>query len=152
LNPTKARELYKQARLKNLEKDPAYDRAQYNRRLAKMNKEELEEYRSSRRKYRKAHQKERTARDTIRKRARAEQTPRWVDSNTIKRFYISCPPGQEVDHIIPIRGRDAVGLHCIENLQYLPRDLNTKKSNRLLSCYLEHADGPYCVLNLKQYL
>jgi hypothetical protein len=36
----------------------------------------------------------------------------------------------ELDHIIPIRGRNVCGLHIAENLQVVPRSVNRRKSNR----------------------
>jgi len=46
----------------------------------------------------------------------------------IKQFYVNCPSGHEVDHIIPIsRG----GQHNISNLQYLPIEINRMKRNKL---------------------
>jgi hypothetical protein len=37
----------------------------------------------------------------------------------IKEFYSKCPIGYEVDHIIPLNGKNVSGLHTITNLQYL---------------------------------
>ncbi len=57
------------------------------------------------------------------------QTPADADLNAIKQFYINCPPGYEVDHIVPI---SKGGLHILENLQYLTATENRQKSNKLL--------------------
>ena len=51
-----------------------------------------------------------------------------ADHEKIKQIYLNCPPGHEVDHIIPVsRG----GLHHEDNLQYLPVTENRKKGNRI---------------------
>lgn len=55
---------------------------------------------------------------------RRGQTPSDVDRMELKKIYLSCPDGYEVDHIIPIsRG----GRHEPSNLQYLPRSENRRK-------------------------
>ena len=59
-----------------------------------------------------------------------KQTPPDVDRNAIKEFYINCPKGHEVDHIIPI---DKGGQHTLSNLQYLTISENRKKSNKILA-------------------
>jgi len=57
------------------------------------------------------------------------QTPADVDREAIREFYAACPPGYEVDHIIPI---SKGGAHSLENLQYLTVSENRRKSNKLI--------------------
>jgi 5-methylcytosine-specific restriction endonuclease McrA len=59
---------------------------------------------------------------------RKNQTPKDADIFAMQQFYLNCPNGYEVDHIIPI---SKGGLHSIENLQYLTVSENRKKSNKL---------------------
>jgi len=64
------------------------------------------------------------------KAAKLLATPKWADLTAIKNFYLNCPPGFHVDHILPLRGVNVCGLHVIENLQYLPALENLQKSNK----------------------
>lgn len=57
------------------------------------------------------------------------RTPSWADLSAISKFYKECPEGYEVDHIVPLRGKNVSGFHILENLQYLPANVNRKKSN-----------------------
>lgn len=70
---------------------------------------------------------------TAQRRAR-EAKPAWADRKAIRAFYKACPPGYEVDHIIPLKGtyegNPVSGLHIVENLQYLPRFNNRTKGGR----------------------
>lgn len=59
-----------------------------------------------------------------------EKAPRWIDKEEIKAFYVACPDGHEIDHIIPCNSPIVSGLHVIENLQYLPKSDNKKKLNK----------------------
>jgi len=60
---------------------------------------------------------------------RKDQTPVDVNVKELQLFYLNCPEGHEVDHIIPI---SKGGLHSIENLQYLTISENRKKSNKVI--------------------
>jgi len=57
------------------------------------------------------------------------QTPKDVNVKALQEFYLNCPVGYEVDHIVPI---SKGGLHTLSNLQYLTISENRKKSNKLL--------------------
>ena len=66
------------------------------------------------------------------RRKRVQQaTPPWADKAAIVRFYEGCPPGHEVDHVLPLKGRTVSGLHVEANLQYLPMPENRRKGASL---------------------
>lgn len=54
-------------------------------------------------------------------------TPNWANKPAIRKFYVDCPEGHHVDHIIPLHGKLVSGLHVLENLQYLPATENLRK-------------------------
>lgn len=70
---------------------------------------------------------------------RKNQTPQSEDIKGLQKFYENCPEGYEVDHIIPI---SKGGLHSLENLQYLTKSENRKKSNKIISLGPTHGDDP----------
>ncbi len=59
-----------------------------------------------------------------------ERTPAWADLEAITAFYENCPPGYQVDHILPLQGLTVSGLHVLKNLQYLTAKENMAKGNR----------------------
>lgn len=65
-------------------------------------------------------------------------TPAWANLDAIAAIYqlardVTELTGveHEVDHIIPLKGRNVCGLHVENNLQVLPKAANRKKGNRL---------------------
>ncbi len=69
-----------------------------------------------------------------------QATPQWVDKSACNEIYKEAIRKQEqegityeVDHIVPIRGKDVSGLHVPWNLQVLPAVLNARKSNKHLT-------------------
>lgn len=56
------------------------------------------------------------------------QTPIDEDLVAIRNFYLNCPEGHEVDHIVPI---SKGGPHSLSNLQYLTASENRRKSNKV---------------------
>lgn len=61
--------------------------------------------------------------------SKKKRTPSWADLDAIELFYLNCPDGYEVDHIIPLQGKFVSGLHVLENLQYLTKKENRSKGN-----------------------
>lgn len=63
-----------------------------------------------------------------------KRTPKWLtveQKANIKEIYRNCAIGYEVDHIIPLRGKEVSGLHVPWNLQYLPAKENAIKGNKV---------------------
>jgi HNH endonuclease. len=56
--------------------------------------------------------------------------PKWANLKEIQQFYVACPKGMTVDHIVPLQGKNVCGLHVLENLQYLTSKENNSKGNR----------------------
>lgn len=54
----------------------------------------------------------------------------WSDFEKITRIYSDCPKGSQVDHIIPLQGKNVCGLHVANNLQYLTKEENLRKYNK----------------------
>jgi uncharacterized Zn finger protein (UPF0148 family) len=68
-----------------------------------------------------------------RKRKLKQRTPKWLTEEQLREIYLlykNCPEGYEVDHIVPINGKNVSGLHVPWNLQYLTCEENRAKSNK----------------------
>ena len=73
--------------------------------------------------------------------SKSSATPSWLtkeQKDSINNFYeqardceVTSGMKYEVDHIIPLNGKNVCGLHVPWNLQVLPRDINRAKSNSL---------------------
>lgn len=72
------------------------------------------------------------ARSSKRRALRLKATPKFANLEKIKEIYKNCPKGYEVDHIIPLQGKNVSGFHIETNLQYLPVRENRVKSNKLI--------------------
>ena len=64
-------------------------------------------------------------------------TPAWADQDYIKDLYRNAKEASgifnvtfEVDHIVPLQGKNVCGLHCEHNLQILTADENRRKGNK----------------------
>ncbi len=71
-------------------------------------------------------------RTALRRARKLQQTPPWADLQDLKLIYKNCPEGHEVDHIIPLAGKEVCGLHVSYNLQYLPVLENRSKGNKIV--------------------
>jgi len=72
----------------------------------------------------------RNAAQAKRRAAKLQRTPAWADLKAIKQFYLNCPKGYQVDHIVPLQGVNVSGFHVLNNLQYLTGSENSSKGNR----------------------
>ena len=93
--------------------------------MQKANFRKTEKHRQWKRDYDKRYSEKNLSRSDRIKQA----TPLWADVFTIKNFYLACPDGMHVDHIIPLGGEFICWLHTLENLQYLPAEDNLAKGN-----------------------
>lgn len=81
------------------------------------------------------------AHEAGRRAAKLNATPTWLTQDQLDNIelayalarYLSKEYGQkiEVDHIIPLKGKDVKGLHVPWNLQLMVKEVNQKKGNRL---------------------
>jgi hypothetical protein len=77
------------------------------------------------------------AKGAARRATRLRATPSWADLDAIEAVYrrarqiaetTSIP--QDVDHIVPLKGRNVCGLHVAYNLQIIPASANRRKWNK----------------------
>lgn len=70
---------------------------------------------------------------------KAMATPKWANHDKILAFYENARVATEqtgiihhVDHIVPLKGRNACGLHCEDNLQVITAQENLIKHNKVI--------------------
>lgn len=73
------------------------------------------------------HRKRKAFHQSVYRTKKYRRTSPDADKEKIKQIYLSCPPGYEVDHIVPL---SLGGLHHENNLQYLTIEENRRKGNR----------------------
>ena len=66
---------------------------------------------------------------SIRRARELQAIPKWETLEEVRLFYTNSPDGYHVDHIIPLKNDLVCGLHTLDNLQYLTKEENLKKSN-----------------------
>ena len=99
----------------------------------KWHEENPEKYKKIKSEYDQRNQAAKNARTAKYRAAKVQATPKWLSQehlDEIRQIYKNCPPGLEVDHIVPIRGKNVRGLHVPWNLQYLSPTENNRKNNR----------------------
>lgn len=90
--------------------------------------------------YRKANLDKHRNKEARRRAAKLNATPKWLNPSQlqdIEQYYIDAAYVQqlmqtpmEVDHIVPLQGRNVSGLHVPWNLQILTESENCSKGNR----------------------
>lgn len=83
------------------------------------------------RRYRATHPEVHRRNTSLRRAKVSHATPPWADRQAIKAIYIAArEQGLQVDHKVPLRGKNVCGLHVEGNLQLLPAVANRTKGNR----------------------
>ncbi len=135
------REYFRKYRKKNLERLREYQR-EYREKNRDSLKEVATKWRDANKErydqYRKDYQRQYINQNPAKKRswtakaraAKRNATPSWVDMDAIEAIYMeAAASGMEVDHIVPLQGRNVCGLHVPWNLQLLTSTENRRKHN-----------------------
>lgn len=111
--------------------------------LSRYRESHLEQERAKSRKWHKDNPGKSNRNTSKRRAAKINRSPSWLNAEQLEEiqwFYIAAKELQwlsdptdplEVDHIVPLQGKNVSGLHVPWNLQILPKSLNLKKGNRL---------------------
>lgn len=130
----KGKAAYKRWVSKNPDRDKELKRKHY-----LQNKERYDAAAAS---YWKERPAEKAAHCAKRRSKKLKATPSWLtpeDYEQIKAMYVQAKQHSEitgykweVDHIVPLQGKEVSGLHVPWNLQVIPRTENIKKRNKLI--------------------
>ncbi len=114
-------------------------RTEYTKKYYDANKEKRALYSSA---WRKENKDLRCAKETKRRSAKLQRTPKWVDEDelwVIKEAYSlallresSTGFKWHVDHYLPLQGRKVSGFHTMHNLQVIPAIQNFSKNNKMI--------------------
>lgn len=138
----KVREYNKRPEVRERLKKQREERKDYHAKYQKDNAERIAEYQAEYREknrdrlrdldaeYYKKNKSKYVAYGAKRKAAQLQRTPGWADMDAINFFYECCPAGFEVDHVIPMQGKNVSGFHIETNLQWLPISENRAKGNK----------------------
>ena len=90
--------------------------------------------------WRKSNPHKHSAKQARRRATQLNATPKWANKNLIDKIYhlasnkkVITGIDWEVDHIVPLQGKDVCGLHVEYNLQIIQSSDNRKKSNKFNS-------------------
>lgn len=121
---------YKRNREEKLNKQRAYDAArveeklEYGRAWRALNKERTQLYRRKNAGLYAFHA-------ALRRKRVQRATMKWTEFEQIKELYLDAAErGMQVDHVVPLAGKNVCGLHVLANLQLLTESENKSKRNR----------------------
>ncbi len=120
--------------------DPEAARAYFNRRR----QERIEKFLAYEALQRDRHREAKAACAARGRAARIGATPSWADRDKIAAFYrlarkmtVETGVPHEVDHIIPLQGKNVCGLHVETNLQVITKSENSRKQNKFIDAALK---------------
>ncbi len=112
---------------------------EYNKKYKKRNRESvLAAVRDCHKKYKERYRPTKRAALAKYRAKKLHATPKWLSKSmlgSMREFYKNCPEGHQVDHIVPLQGKEVSGLHVLWNLQYLTAGENRRKGNKLEQYY-----------------
>ena len=127
-NPEATRNIFLKWKQNNLE--------HYKDLLHKWDKENVEKRRQISSNFYKRNPHKNCARQTKREAAKMKRMPIWADKEKIESIYLRAAKltkesgiEYQVDHIIPLQGKNVSGLHVESNLQVITKRENVMKSN-----------------------